>query len=215
MKKSGFTLIEMIIVLALIVLILMLAGNIFTTGNRIFGDSDAKTTLQMQAQTIEEEISKAGMEAVGIASITDEFGNQTTGSGVKFIDVPYDDDSLNFTDINGEKSTDGTKNEWLAISEMTIDCYKEDGNNISISTTAAVIIKYDNVNHKLYTKDSRELQGEVESVKIKPIDIENTNGTFRNTNSVAISITLYRKSGFAEKRYPILITVKFRNNFLR
>lgn len=209
MKKSGFTLIEVIIVLALIVIILMLAVNIFTTGNRIFADSDAKTTLQMQAQTIEEEISKAGMEAVGIASINDEFGNQTTGSGVQITEIPYGE--LNLTDINGGNS----ENEWFGISEMEINRYNEDGNNVTVSTTTAAIIIYDKDNKKLSTVGGKELQGEVESVRIKPIDIENTDGTFKNTNSVAISITLSQKSGFVEKTYPILITVKFRNNFMR
>jgi len=209
MKKAGFTLIEVIIVLALIVLILMLVGNIFTTGNRIFSDSDAKSTLQLQAQAIEEEISKAGMEAVGIASIQDEFGNQITGSGDQITEVPYGE--LNLTDINGEDS----ENKWLGISEMTIYCYKEDGNNISVSTTAAAIIIYDKDKKKLSTIDGKEFQGEVESVRINPVDVENPEGTFKNTNSIVISIMLYKKSGFIERRYPISITVKFRNNFMR
>lgn len=207
MKKSGFTLIEMIIVLALIVIILMLAGNIFTTGNRIFFDSDVKSTLQMQAQTIEEKLSEYGMEAVEIASISDEDGNQTTGDAV-IIDATYGE--LNLTD----------ENEWLPISEMTIYRYKEVKTDISvITTTAAVIIKYDRANGKLSTieefKGEEEFQGEVESVRIKPVDIENPEGTFRNTNSIAINITLYGKSRFIERKYPVLITVKFRNNFLR
>lgn len=209
MKKAGFTLIEMIIVLALIVLILMLAGNIFTTGNRIFSDSDAKSTLQQQAQIIEEDISIAGMEAVGIASINDEFGNQTTGSGVQITEIPYGE--LNLTDINGGNS----ENKWLAISELAIKCYEEDGNNITVSTTAAVILIYDKDNKRLSTVGGKEFQGEVESVRIKPIDIENTDGTFNNTNSIVINIMLYKKSGFVERRYPVLITVKFRNNFMR
>lgn len=209
MKKAGFTLIEMIIVLAIIVLILMLAGNIFTTGNRIFSDSDAKSTLQQQAQTIEEDISIAGMEAVGIASINDEFGNQTTGSGVQLTEIPYGE--LNLTDINGGNS----ENKWLTISEMAIKCYEEDGKNITVSTTAAVILIYDKDNKRLSTVGGKEFQGEVESVRIKPIDIENTDGTFENTNSIVINIMLYKKSGFVERRYPVLITVKFRNNFMR
>lgn len=208
MKRYGFTLIEMIIVLAVIVIILMLAGNIFTTGNRIFADSDAKTTLQMQAQTIEEKISEVGMEAIGIASIKDESGNQTTGSGVQITEVSYGE--LNLTDING---VDSENNEWLAINEITIN-YIEDENNMAVSTTAAVLLKYDRNQRRIFTKDG-ELQGEVESVRIKPIDIENTDGTFKNTNSIAISIMLYKKSGFIEKKYPVLITIKFRNNFIK
>lgn len=209
MKKSAFTLIEMMIVLALTVIIVGLAGSIFTTGNKIFSESDAKSTLQIEAQTIEEDISKLGMEAIGIASIEDEFGNQTTGSGVKIAEEEYGD--LNLTDINGENS----ENKWLSISEITIYRYKEEGVNISVSTTPAAIIIYDKNNFKLSTIDGKEFQGKVESVRIKPIDIENLNGTLKNTNSIVVSIMLSKKTPYKEIKYPVSITIKFRNNFMR
>lgn len=45
-RRTGFTLIEMIIVLALTVIILGIMGSIFTTGNKIFSDSDVKSTCK-------------------------------------------------------------------------------------------------------------------------------------------------------------------------
>jgi prepilin-type N-terminal cleavage/methylation domain-containing protein len=209
MKKLGFTLIEMIIVLALTVIILVLASSIFATGSRIFSESDAKSTLQIEAQTIEEKLSKLGMESIGIESIKDEFGNQTTGSGVQITEVLYSE--LDLTDINGGD----VENKWLAISEMTIDCYEEKDNIIAVSTIPATIIKYDKNQKKLYTIDGEELIGNVESVRIKPIDLENPKGTFKNTNSIAINIMLSKKTVYREFKYPVLITVKSRNNFLK
>lgn len=215
MKKSGFTLIEMIIVLALTVIIIGIASSIFTNGNRIFSDSDAKSTLQIQAQTIQEEISKVGMEAIGIESITDIDGHQTTGSAVKpIVNADYGD--LYLTDINGKRiqNDENNENAWLQVSEVIVESYNEAENTITPST----IITYDKFSKKLSTvkdEELREFQGEVESVRIKPINITKSDGTFWNTNSIVVSVMLHRKSGFADVTYPVLITVKFRNNFMR
>jgi len=69
-KKSGFTLIEMIIVLALTVIVLGIVGSIFTTGNKVFSDSDIKSTLQMEGQAIQEKISDIGMQATTAQAVT-------------------------------------------------------------------------------------------------------------------------------------------------
>jgi prepilin-type N-terminal cleavage/methylation domain-containing protein len=69
-KKSGFTLIEMIIVLALTVILLGILGSIFTTGNKIFSDSDVESTLQIEGQAIQEKISDIGMQATTAQAVT-------------------------------------------------------------------------------------------------------------------------------------------------
>lgn len=207
MKRSGFTLIEMIIVLALTVIILVLVNYIFATGSRIFSESDAKSTLQIEAQTIEQDISKIGMESVGIESIKDELANDE----VKIVDLKYEELKSQLTDINGNDS----ENKWLSISELTIDCYEEKNNIIAVSTTPITIIKYDKNQKRLYTIDGKELLGNVESVRIKPIDIEKPDGTFKDTNSIIISIMLSKKTVYREYKYPVSITFKFRNNFMK
>lgn len=65
-KKPGFTLMEMIIALSLTVIILGIASSMFTMGNKVFSDSDVKTTLQIEGQAIQEKISYIGMQASGI-----------------------------------------------------------------------------------------------------------------------------------------------------
>lgn len=70
-KRSGFTLVEMVIALALTVIILGIVGSMFATGNRVFSDSDVKSTLQIEGQAIQEKISNIGMQAIGIEDITD------------------------------------------------------------------------------------------------------------------------------------------------
>lgn len=62
-KKKAFTLLEMIIVLAISGIVLGIVGSIFITGNKVFSDSDVKTTLQMEAKDIQEKLSEICMEA--------------------------------------------------------------------------------------------------------------------------------------------------------
>ena len=62
-KKTGFTLIEMIIVMGMTVLIMGIALSVFMTGNKVFSESDIKTTLQMEAKDIQENISEICMNS--------------------------------------------------------------------------------------------------------------------------------------------------------
>ncbi|SFD09093.1 PilW family protein [Clostridium uliginosum] len=71
-KKKGFTLVEMIIVMALTVVILGMVFGMFNTNNRIISDVDVKSTLQTEGQAIQENLSNIGMQAIGIESVTGE-----------------------------------------------------------------------------------------------------------------------------------------------
>lgn len=91
-KKPGFTLIEMIIVLALTVIILGIASSMFITGNKVFSESDVKTTLQMEGQAIQEKISDIGMQATKIKSLNVQ-NNQIKSITISSLDKngqPYD-----------------------------------------------------------------------------------------------------------------------------
>lgn len=69
-KKQAFTLMEMIIVLAITTVILGITTSMFITGNRVFSDSDVKSTLQMEGQTIHEQMSSICMQGSDIESVT-------------------------------------------------------------------------------------------------------------------------------------------------
>lgn len=78
MKKNGFTLIELIIVMALMALVIAVVAAIAFTGNRIFTDTDVRTDLQIEAQNVEQDISNTFMEAVSIKSIDSvDFDNES------------------------------------------------------------------------------------------------------------------------------------------
>ena len=142
-KKSGFTLLEMIIVLALTVLIIGIAGSIFITGNKIFSDSDVKTTLQMEAKDIQEKLSDICMEASDI-QIYDDGTNATI--------IFYDNDGEKQNNIEIKK--DGANLLWTPISKdgalliynqhiLTRGCFK---------TPYIHIILHQNIPDKIWRK---------------------------------------------------------------
>ncbi|MBN1036735.1 MULTISPECIES: prepilin-type N-terminal cleavage/methylation domain-containing protein [Clostridium] len=65
-NKKGFTLVELIIVMALTLVILGMIFQMFNTNNRIMSDVDIKSTLQNEGQAIQEKLSKIGMQAISI-----------------------------------------------------------------------------------------------------------------------------------------------------
>lgn len=67
-RRPAFTLLEMIIVMSLIVIVLGIISSIFITGNKVFSDSDVRSTLQVEAQTIQEKISNIGMQGAEVVS---------------------------------------------------------------------------------------------------------------------------------------------------
>lgn len=65
-KRKGFTLVELIIVMVLTIVILGMVFQMFNTNNRIMSDIDIKSTLQSEGQSIQEKLSKIGMQAISI-----------------------------------------------------------------------------------------------------------------------------------------------------
>lgn len=127
-KKNGFTLLEMIIVVALTVVIIGIVSSIFITGNRVFTDSDIKSTLQIEGQAIQEKISIIGMQAIGIYSVT---GNENTGE--------IRDIKINSYDKDGNKKVFEINNQ---PPKLFIDGEQVSGNVESIKIDSQIIKDY-------------------------------------------------------------------------
>jgi type II secretory pathway pseudopilin PulG len=220
-KKNGVTLIEMIIVLALMIMVLSIISSMFINGSKVFSSSDVKSALQIETQKIQEKISKIGMESIGIDSIEDEDGDSSIDvldKNTELVDVDYDEVKSKLTDIDGTKNNeDLTKNKWLSIREMKMSFYEEnDDGTISMGTPVTMIEYRKDSDAKIGTLlvDGKEVSANVESIRIKPGNIDDDNGTFKNTNSILINIVLSEKKRYSNVEYPISIDVKFRNRFI-
>jgi prepilin-type N-terminal cleavage/methylation domain-containing protein len=91
-KRAGFTLLEVMIALALTVVVLGIANSMFIEGNKVFSDSDVKSTLQIEGQAIQEKISDIGMQATTVQAVTVD--NSVTNE--------INDITINSYDKNGE-----------------------------------------------------------------------------------------------------------------
>ncbi|WP_252250102.1 prepilin-type N-terminal cleavage/methylation domain-containing protein [Clostridium sp. ZBS13] len=87
-KKEGFTLTELIIVMALTLVILGMIFQMFNTNNRIISDVDIRSTLQNEGQAIQETLSKIGMQA----------------SSMDYKEENNDVKSINFVVLNEDES---------------------------------------------------------------------------------------------------------------
>lgn len=71
-RKSAFTLVEMIIVIAIIGVVIGTVTSIFMRGNKVISHSNIKTDLQIEGQKIQEKITDICMQATNIEAINDE-----------------------------------------------------------------------------------------------------------------------------------------------
>ena len=71
-RKSAFTLVEMIIVIAIIGVVIGVVTSIFMRCNKVISHSNIKTDLQIEGQKIQEKITDICMQATNIEAINDE-----------------------------------------------------------------------------------------------------------------------------------------------
>jgi prepilin-type N-terminal cleavage/methylation domain-containing protein len=184
-RRTGFTLIEMIIVLALTVIILGIMGSIFTTGNKIFSDSDVKSTLQIGAQTVQEKISNIAMQANEVES-ADIVNGEVKNLMIKSY-VEEDDGSV------GER--------YWTITIKNSSNYKKDGKTLSI-------IESKDSDGSNIENDQEEIVKNIKSFTI------NYGGDIIKANSIEFSIVLSKNQGTSTVDYPINFVTEFRNRGL-
>lgn len=189
-KKPGFTLMEMTIVLAVTVIIVIITGSMLTTGNKVFSDSDVKSTLQMEARDIQEELTSIGMQGICITDIQIDEKSRNPDDNELYVDKKYSD--VEGKIINKIQITGYDKNtEYL----------QDESGNYSISSPETYNILF---NGTTLSVGSKELSNKVKSFIVMP---EDTNSSFANTSSIKFNIVLSKKN----VNYPINFKLTFRN----
>lgn len=214
-KKRGFTLIEMIIVLAISGIVLGIVGSVFITGNKVFSDSDVKSSLQIEAQSIQEKLSNIGMGAVGIISIKYLNGNdfiESFDKSKKIVDSTYEElrNQGLFTNSEDESDIDLSENVWIPISFMNVNSYMKN----SDESKTLDLIKYEKNNGSKTGElsiENSKMSRNVRSILIKPNNIDNTNSTFKEASGITIKIILEKNKGYSNLEYPVTFKINFRN----
>ncbi|MDR3598286.1 type II secretion system protein [Clostridium sp.] len=185
-KKPGFTLIEMIIALAFTVTILGIASSMFITGNKVFSDSDIKSTLQIEGQAIQEKISDIGMQATGINDVTvdtNQSNNQTNQmNSIQITSYDANGSLQNF--IIEKKNSGKVYKDGSPIYEIWI-------NDTLISSDIQSVTLDDDIITAANSKTKTSLLG--------------------NINSVEFNILLRKESGYSSVEQSVDFSVTFRN----
>ncbi|EHJ01419.1 hypothetical protein CDLVIII_4927 [Clostridium sp. DL-VIII] len=192
-KKNGFTLMEMIIVLAIIIIVLVITTSIFITGNKVFSESDAKSTLQIEAKDIQEELTKVGIQSVNITDI--EIDGIDGNDEGQYVDKEYselDSSKINGIEMQGYDRDSVYSNDGTVSNEKYYNIIYEDGE---------LKIVYDNGEYKILSKH-------VNSFRIVPQDI---NKSFAESSSIQFNINLHEEKAFSKVNYPISVKITFRN----
>ena len=199
-KRTGFTLIEMIIVLSITVLVMGIVMGILMNGHRIFNQSDVKTTLQEQGQAIQEIISNICME----------------GSEIESVDLDIDNNKIKSLKIKSYYKNGNTAEENGNTAEENGNIAEENGNTAEENGNTAKIYNIE-LNNSTIAINGKPYQGKVKSIQIDKDIVKEAqkitdSHNYNKFSSIAFNIVLTDKKGFSgQVDYPINFTVAFRN----
>lgn len=204
-KSRGFTLIEVLIVLSLTVVVLAVVFGIFNTNNKSLIETDIKSTLQSEAEDMQMNISKIGMQAKGItAAAKDVPLSDDSDKGIA--EQPYDTEGFLSVDENNKYYMDteqvnlAVPNDGEAESIYKIKFKKSDKQLVLVSSSGG----------------EKVLSRNVKSFKIKTNNMgspeKKSAQKLTQAKAVTFKIELEKKQGYSKVQYPVLITVNFRNS---
>lgn len=183
-RKPGFTLIEIIITISLTVIILGIASSMFITGNRVFSDSDSKTTLQIEGQAIQERISDIGMQATGINDVTVDTNQTNKMNSIQI--TSYDTDGKLRSFVIEKKDSGKVYKDGSIIYQLWVD------NKLVSSNIKSVILGDDIITAANSNSDTK------------------TN-LLKDINSIEFNILLRKESAYSDVNNSIDFRVTFRN----
>lgn len=188
-KKKAFTLIELIIVLALITTILSIIYTFFITNTKNLSKIEINSDLQTEAQNIKKEFLNYCTQSEGIIEI-----NNTKSDKITY-EILDSEGKMKITNIR------------FKVEENYFDfIYEEDSKVLSLKA-------FDKSGNEVYIDGlPKILSKNVKEFKIRPVDIRsNQDGKFDETVGIEILLTLSKKKGYSEVETPSSLIVKFRN----
>lgn len=191
MKKKGFTLIELIITLAITVIVLGVIYTFARTSNMTLTKTKINSNLQEEAEVIQRYLINYGTQAEDLVEINN-----------KVID---NSEEFNYKTM---LSSDGK----LSLEEMKlkVDNYYY----VFIYKDRELILKRLDLKNKEINNNelSESLSKNIEKIELRPIDFRiNKEGNFNNTPGIEVSMILKMKKGNVEESLPLSIIIKFRN----
>ena len=193
-KARGFTVLELIITLAITTMVLGVIYTFFFTSNKTLSATEIRSTLQSEAIAIENTLLNLGTQCNGILEINNKESDKVSYGELQVVSEEKENYKmqLNNLELNYE-------NEIKSITEISN----------GIITTKALDKDGDII------KDIVTLSKNVKSIKVRPIDIRMVsdigNYYFDKCPGLQFDIVLAMKKGYSDVEYPLSVLVKFRN----
>lgn len=201
-KARGFTVLELIITLAITTMIMGVVYTFFFTNSKALSTTEIKTMLQTEAETIEKLLLNLGTEAKKIVQV----------NGIVASDVNNQYSAL-------PTDSDENENYKKPITSLVLEYDNEDKLNMNLNNgilTMSIIDKSENI-----VKAEIVLSNNVEEIKIRPLDvrmvvnkgqIEMENTRLEKAPGLEFDISLAKKKGYSDVKYNTTVLVKFRNS---
>lgn len=193
-KIRGFTVLELIITLSLMVIVLGVVYTFLFSNSKTLTTTEINSDLQMESEGIQMELLQYGTQAEGIS----EINNTKITASNKY---------------NYEGLSDNGK---LDISQITFKIGVEYLRFIYNSANSTLTLNKVNESGTVISDESlrlpRDLSKNVTEFKVRPLDYRmKPSGNFMETTGLEISLVLNKKKGYSNVTMPISVIVKFRN----
>lgn len=193
-KTRGFTVLELIITLSLMVIVLGVVYTFFFSNSKTLTTTEINSDLQMESEGIQMELLQYGTQAEGIS----EINNTKITASNKY---------------NYEGLSDNGK---LDISQITFKIGVEYFRFIYNSANNTLTLNKVNEAGTVISDESlrlpRDLSKNVTEFKVRPLDYRmKPSGNFMETTGLEVSLVLNKKKGYSNVTIPISVIVKFRN----
>lgn len=191
MRKKGFTLLELIITLAITVVILGVVYTFVMASNKTLTKTEINSILQEEAELIQKYLINYGTQAEDLVEINNKVIN-------------------NSEDFNYENILSSEGKLELIEMKLNVEDYLYE---FSYEDKELLIRKFDKDNNEIKDNEfPKSLSKNIEKIEIRPIDFRmNEKGSFKYTPGIEASMILKLKKGNVEETLPLSIIVKFRN----
>ena len=120
-RKKGFTLIEILIALTIMLVVLSIAYSVFSSNYNILNQTEIKSDLQSEAQYALECFTKSSMETQNIVVLKDEGGGDKLSTSSAAINIS----EIEFATGNTDKATSGNINYNFALKNGNLSYTKK------------------------------------------------------------------------------------------
>lgn len=203
-KHRGFTAVEMIVVLSLIVIISAVIYTFFSTNNKMLQGTKVRSDLQTEGERTQNRLIYVGANGYRLTGVKDA----STEDGVSITSLASSDQSVTEFEIAIPKADVEEVDLSKSDTYLTYK-FKLEGSRNKIN--ARKLVLYDPTKKDDKTGDivPETLSENVEEVTIKPIN--STSCSLNDCTGLKVTVKLHKKKGFSDITYPIETNLKFRN----